>query len=145
MDPGAPPDLTSEIEKDKSFNSAPLLHVASVCVEATSLGLIQHSMVSPLLAPTFRLGDAGTLIYPESPSNSNACPTLPLWNVTPTCKIPLLVFAMSSAFVSPGHQLTRPLGTGSQTGTFTVSKALELMIKLTALLTTTEYLPALLV
>src|SRR5207249_9059469 len=47
-------------------------------------------------------------------SNLNACPTTPWPKVAPFCRLPLLLPATSAAFPSAGHQLTNPLGAGTQ-------------------------------
>src|SRR6185295_20082072 len=71
-------------------------------------------MVIPLLSPTFNRLEAGTVIKPEVPLKLNDCPTRPEEKLTPLEIIPELPSAMSFAFPSAGHQLTRPEGTGTQ-------------------------------
>src|SRR6266850_7408902 len=59
-----------------------------------------------------RLGDIGAVTTPSTPSNWNACPTLPATNVVPIPAVPLFPARISVAFPSAGHQLTSPPGSG---------------------------------
>src|ERR1043165_8240530 len=104
----------------------------------TSLGLIQHSNVTPLLVPTSRLADAGTLTCPLVPSKLKACPASPEVKLMFPCKVPSLAPAKSVALFSACHQATNPDGGAAQVGSFTVRMALELTTEPNAFVTCTE-------
>jgi hypothetical protein len=70
-------------------------------------------MVIPLLAPTSKEGEAGTLTLFPLPSKLKAFPTSPVPKAAPE-KTPLLPLTESSALLSPRHQLTRPDGGDAQ-------------------------------
>src|ERR1035437_3453027 len=61
-------------------------------------------------------GLSGMETYWFVPLSLNACPTLPLVNVTPLSSVPLLVPATSLPLPSAGHQLTSPEGAGVEVG-----------------------------
>jgi hypothetical protein len=51
---------------------------------------------------------------PSAPSKLNVCPTIPAPNVAVPCNEPLFPSAISVVLPSPGHQLTKPAGGGTQ-------------------------------
>src|ERR1700683_2801351 len=140
--PGAPVGLMPK-SKPTSFAldvpNALSYSVISIEVDVV-VGLIQPSIVIPLPWPTSRfVGEDGltnTKLF--TPFRLNAMPTSPLVKPVPFSNIPLLLPMMSLALPSAGHQLTKPVGSGSQGGGgLTVRVALELSTVSTALLTTT--------
>src|SRR5438093_7842893 len=50
----------------------------------------------------------------STPSKLNACPTLPAAKAAPFCSMPLSLPEISLALSAAGHQLTKPLGAGTQ-------------------------------
>src|SRR5687767_2232392 len=82
--------------------------------KSTVDGLIQPSIVKPLLRPTFKFCEGGTRTVALLPFSPKACPTLPGAKVTLPCKAPLFPSALSLALTSAAHQLTSPEAAGTQ-------------------------------
>jgi hypothetical protein len=87
----------------------PFLHSNNGWRVLKSFGLIQHSMLNPLLSPTFKLAEAATATAPVPPK-LNAWPTAPGLKPTPTPTVAGLFPITSSPLPSAAHQLTRPAG-----------------------------------
>jgi hypothetical protein len=75
------------------------------------------------VGPNLRLGASATLTTAPTPSKLNAWPTLPAANVAPFCSVPLLPSALSNAFLSARHQLTKPEGDGTHATAVAISCA----------------------
>src|SRR5260221_318042 len=97
-----------EIQKFAPGGPKLLFHSMSGRGRETSKGLIQHSSVNALPAPTLRLADEPTNTKSLTPSKRKACPTSPGPKAIPLRKEPRFGPAESSALSSPRHQLTKP-------------------------------------